>query len=158
MQREDIATLIRQHLDEMTRRFDVQPISLFGSVGRNEARPGSDVDILVRFKDPVRARTFFDLHAFLEEILACDVDLATDKMIGAKLERTIEAYRHVRNAECRFVKTVVSPPEPPLHHDRARSPALSWTEVYSHDKLRAFRSPELAWEERSDRSSERDQA
>jgi hypothetical protein len=36
-------------MEEIRQKFDVQSLSLFGSVARGESRPDSDLDILVTY-------------------------------------------------------------------------------------------------------------
>jgi predicted nucleotidyltransferase len=47
MTREEIITVLKGRLEEIRRRFSVRSISLFGSVVRGQARPDSDIDVLV---------------------------------------------------------------------------------------------------------------
>ena len=70
--------------------FGVRGLTLFGSVARDEARPESDVDILVEFERPVGYFTLVRLGIYLEQILACRVDLVTP---GALTERFRERIR-----------------------------------------------------------------
>jgi len=74
-------------------RWRITELSLFGSVLRDDFRPGSDVDVLVRF-DPEAHPTLFDMVRMQEElqgILGRDVDLVS--------RRGIEASRnHLRRA------------------------------------------------------------
>ncbi len=69
--------LLRQLRKELSERYFVISLSLFGSVARDEARPDSDVDILVEFSQPVGLFHFIDLRQCLENILGCKVDLGT---------------------------------------------------------------------------------
>lgn len=60
------------------RAFGVQRLALFGSVLRGQARPDSDVDLLVQF--PPGAKTFANLLGLaelLEERLGCRVEVVT---------------------------------------------------------------------------------
>jgi predicted nucleotidyltransferase len=50
---------------------------VFGSVARNEARPDSDVDLLVDLEPPVTFDRYMDLKFFLEKCLDRPVDLVT---------------------------------------------------------------------------------
>jgi predicted nucleotidyltransferase len=52
MRRADVIAEISAHREELVRRFAVRSLSLFGSVARDEARPGSDIDVLVEFEGP----------------------------------------------------------------------------------------------------------
>ncbi len=70
---------VRQVADAVCREFDVRRLDAFGSLARNCAGPGSDVDLLVEFNDPDRdasARFFGLLHRF-EDLMHCNVDLLT---------------------------------------------------------------------------------
>lgn len=50
-------------------RFSVKSIAIFGSVARDEALPGSDIDLLVEFSEPVGLFDFIRLKNHLEELL-----------------------------------------------------------------------------------------
>jgi len=69
--------LLRQLRKELSERYFVISLSLFGSVARDEARPDSNVDILVEFSQPVGLFHFIDLRQCLENILGCKVALRT---------------------------------------------------------------------------------
>jgi uncharacterized protein len=58
------------------RSMGVTSLQLFGSAGRDELTPTSDVDAVVEFDRPVGAFTFFDVRDFLARVLGRDVDLA----------------------------------------------------------------------------------
>ncbi|MGC9965544.1 MAG: nucleotidyltransferase domain-containing protein [Syntrophobacteraceae bacterium] len=51
MQQESVLDILRRHRHEL-QQFGVKSIALFGSVVREEARPESDIDILVEFGRP----------------------------------------------------------------------------------------------------------
>lgn len=53
---------------------------MFGSYARGDQGEGSDIDILVEFKEPVGI-LFIHLADFLEEILESGVDLVTPDAI-----------------------------------------------------------------------------
>jgi len=63
----------------------VKSLSLFGSVARGEAGPGSDVDILVEFDRPVGYFGLFALQDHLEALLGCKVDLGTPNSLKPRL-------------------------------------------------------------------------
>jgi len=52
-------------------------IGVFGSVARNEARPDSDVDVLVEFRVVPDLTTFMSVKRLLENALGARVDLCT---------------------------------------------------------------------------------
>ena len=77
-------------------RFHVRSLLVFGSVARDEASPGSDVDLLVEFDAPVGLFEFVRLRRFLETSLGVRVDLATpsalrEEMRGRVLAEAIRA-------------------------------------------------------------------
>jgi predicted nucleotidyltransferase len=53
MKREDVIRIIQAHQAELRQEYGVKSLALFGSVVRDEARPSSDVDLLVEFSRPV---------------------------------------------------------------------------------------------------------
>jgi len=61
----------------MRARFGVRSLALFGSVARDEARPDSDVDVLVEFDGPTTFDRHMGLLVFLEDLLGCRVDVVT---------------------------------------------------------------------------------
>ncbi len=77
--REKLLQRLREHKDEIRRRFGVKSLAVFGSVARGEAGPESDVDILVEFDADAHVGLFkmVELKEFLEEILGCPVDIVT---------------------------------------------------------------------------------
>lgn len=61
----------------MRAQFGVRSLALFGSVARDEARPDSDVDVLVEFEGPTTFDGHMGLLVFLEDLLGCRVDVVT---------------------------------------------------------------------------------
>jgi hypothetical protein len=68
--------ILRRHQGEL-REAGVKSLKLFGSVVRGEARPESDIDILVEFSRPVGLLAFVRLKNRLAELLGRPVDLVT---------------------------------------------------------------------------------
>jgi predicted nucleotidyltransferase len=77
MKQDVVLQILRQKNAELTRRFGVKTLLLFGSVARNEATPASDVDLLVEFNRPVGYFGLFALQDYLEKLLGCPVDVGT---------------------------------------------------------------------------------
>jgi len=78
MRLEEVLNVLTAHRERL-RAFGVKSLAVFGSVARDEASEGSDVDVLVEFAPdrPVGLIHFISLKQYLEEILGCGVDLAT---------------------------------------------------------------------------------
>lgn len=50
--RDDILAELRRLKPELARRYGVNRIALFGSFAQGEARPGSDIDVVVELAEP----------------------------------------------------------------------------------------------------------
>jgi predicted nucleotidyltransferase len=57
-------------------KYPIRSLALFGSVSRDEDRPGSDVDVLVEFSRPVGMQ-FIRLAEELQALLGRKVDLVS---------------------------------------------------------------------------------
>ncbi len=95
MQREQALQLLSDHLEEIRRKFEVESLSLFGSVARDQAGPNSDLDILVAFARTPGLFGFLDLKEYLEALLGRPVDLVTRNALKKQLREKIlqEAVR-----------------------------------------------------------------
>lgn len=68
----------KDRIADFCRRNHIRRLALFGSVLRDDFRPGSDVDVLVEFEPDARiGLRFFALEEELSEILGRKVDLNT---------------------------------------------------------------------------------
>jgi uncharacterized protein len=90
MRRADVIALISAQREEITKRFGVRSLAIFGSVARDEARPGSDVDVLVEFEGPTTFDAHMGLLVFLEDLLGCRVDVVTTKGLKPRLRPLID--------------------------------------------------------------------
>ncbi len=72
---------------EKLKEFSVKSLAVFGSVARNEATDVSDIDVLVEFEEgkTVGLFEFIRLMHYLEEILGCNVDLATEDALRKEM-------------------------------------------------------------------------
>ncbi|MSO45221.1 MAG: DNA polymerase subunit beta [Acidobacteria bacterium] len=90
MRRTEVIALVSAQQEEIARCFGVRSLSLFGSVARDEARPDSDVDVLVEFEGPTTFDGHMGLLVFLEDLLGCRVDVITAKGLKPGLRPRIE--------------------------------------------------------------------
>lgn len=88
--RTDALQRLKESKPYVMREFGVTELALFGSVARNEAGVGSDVDILVRFDGPATSGRYFGVQFYLEDMPGCPVDLVTDKALRAELRPYVE--------------------------------------------------------------------
>ncbi|MFV3303954.1 nucleotidyltransferase family protein [Pseudomonas sp. NY15181] len=91
MNRENVLTLLESCKPELSQRFGVVRLALFGSTARDAAGPDSDIDVLVDFDGPATSERYFGVQFFLEDLLGSDVDLVTEKALRPELRPFIEA-------------------------------------------------------------------
>ncbi len=84
MRWDEALRIIAQHRAELT-ALKVKHLYLFGSVARDEARPDSDVDVLVEFAEPVDLFDIGGLGSFLEQILGRRVDISMMKTLRPQI-------------------------------------------------------------------------
>jgi hypothetical protein len=90
MSASEILQMLAARRDDLA-RMGVKSMAIFGSVARDEARPDSDMDILVEFEGPATFNGYMDLKFFLEDLLGRPVDLVTRKSIRPRLKARIES-------------------------------------------------------------------
>ncbi len=78
--------------DKVTlRAMGVKSLGLFGSYARDEAQPGSDIDLLVEFEAPVGLLKLAAVQVHLEDLLACPVDLVPKRLLRPELRDKVLA-------------------------------------------------------------------
>ena len=90
MNRSTTLRLLAEHKQLLAQRFGVVRLSLFGSVVRDAAKEGSDVDIMVAFDGPATSARYFGVQFYLEDLFGCPVDLVTEKALRPELRPFIE--------------------------------------------------------------------
>lgn len=81
----DVRELLRQHRSEIlrvARAHGARQVRVFGSIARGDARPDSDVDLLV---DLEPGRSLLDLVAIkqdIEDLLDREVDVVTERAVS----------------------------------------------------------------------------
>jgi hypothetical protein len=78
-------------------RYRVRELALFGSAARGDARPDSDVDLLVVFEDDARVSLFtlIDLQAELSTLFNRPVDLVPKDGLKPVLRQEVLAEAQV---------------------------------------------------------------
>lgn len=93
MTRAEALQRIQAVFPALRKSYALSSIAIFGSVARDEARPGSDIDLLVEF-EPGKACGyvgFIRLQHELESILGVCVDLVTPDALKRQLKAGILA-------------------------------------------------------------------
>ncbi len=81
--------LLRACKRDLQERFDVRELGLFGSIVRDEARPASDIDILVDFEKGADLFALSELGDFLEDRLGRAVDIIPKRKVRPELREVI---------------------------------------------------------------------
>jgi predicted nucleotidyltransferase len=88
----DTRTILQSHRNDilsLAERHGARNVRVFGSVVRGDARPDSDVDILV---DMEPGRSLFDLGGLLydlQSLLGVDVDVVTEKGLRPRIRAQV---------------------------------------------------------------------
>jgi uncharacterized protein len=90
MKQELVLQILKQKNAELSAKFGVNFLLLFGSVARNEATATSDVDLLVEFNRPVGYFGLFALQDYLEKLLGCPADLGTPDSLKPYIKERIK--------------------------------------------------------------------
>jgi len=85
----EIKHVLQQLKPELSKRFHVQSLGLFGSVVREDFSPTSDIDIIVDFDRPIGIE-FIDLADYIEQRLQKRVDLVSRRGVKDKYFKAIE--------------------------------------------------------------------
>lgn len=90
---EDIKGTLSRHRRDISEKFRVMDMGVFGSFVRGEANENSDVDIIVTFSSPIGLFRFLSLEEYLEGLLGLKVDLvsrdALKPRIGARILKEV---------------------------------------------------------------------
>jgi len=89
--REEIFAILQRLRDELSTRFSVSRIGIFGSVARGEQTETSDIDILVEFSRPIGFFTFVELEEYLSLRLGAPVDLVTPDALKPLIREQVTA-------------------------------------------------------------------
>ena len=73
---DEIKKILQQHKPELSEKWKVKSLGIFGSYVRGEARKSSDLDLLVEIEDPkMGLLRFIALENYLSDLLGIKVNL-----------------------------------------------------------------------------------
>lgn len=90
MGRDKALSILQAEWQTLRGQFGVKTLALFGSVARDEARPDSDVDVLVEFDRPTGYFGLVRLQLYLQERLGQKVDVGTPGSLRGEIKQRIE--------------------------------------------------------------------
>ncbi|MGQ9569809.1 MAG: nucleotidyltransferase family protein [Thermodesulfovibrionales bacterium] len=85
----EIEKILKEHKEELYKKYKVLEIGLFGSFVRGEQKKRSDIDILVEFEEVPDLFTFIEIEDYLRRLLKQKVDLVHKKAIRPELKNII---------------------------------------------------------------------
>ena len=88
--REEVLNILRQARHDLSSRYPIARITLFGSYARGQQQEDSDIDILIDV-DPSIGLRFVTLANELEGLLGQRVELVTSRAIAPKMKSLLEA-------------------------------------------------------------------
>lgn len=74
MNKQRVIETLKNEKPFLQQQFGVEEIALFGSYARDEAKPGSDVDILIKMNDK-SLRGFIGVIEYLQDKLQLKIDI-----------------------------------------------------------------------------------
>lgn len=89
--RNEVLALLHEHKPTLVERFGVGDLALFGSIVRDEARPDSDIDILITLPDARGWSGYGEVLQYLEALFGSTIDLVVDVDVRDELRPYIEA-------------------------------------------------------------------
>ena len=90
MTKEEVLNFLRRDKKFLEEKMGVKSIALFGSYARDEAKEGSDVDIIVELTEP-KYSLLYNLLIYLEKNTNARIDLVRKgPHLGAKFLKSIE--------------------------------------------------------------------
>ncbi len=91
MPRDEVIAMLNRH-EAALRERGVAHIALFGSTARGEARPDSDIDLLVELAPDTRMGLFeySALVQFLEDLFPLRLDVVNGRKLKSEIKKTIE--------------------------------------------------------------------
>jgi hypothetical protein len=91
MSKQELKSKIREAIEKGPLKESIERLSLFGSYNREEARSGSDVDLLVEFSPDSLIGYFslIELKDYMEREIGLPVDIVTPDSISQYLKEEI---------------------------------------------------------------------
>jgi len=81
--------ILHQQVPLLAERYSVEKMEVFGSYVRSEQNKGSDLDILVTFKEVPSLLTFIAIENYLSDLLGVKVDLVMKDSLKPAIGKNI---------------------------------------------------------------------
>lgn len=77
MSSNEVINALKEHKEELCKKYKIASIGIFGSYARGEEIPDSDIDVLVEYKTTPGFFVFLELEDELSKIFNKKIDLVT---------------------------------------------------------------------------------
>lgn len=84
-----VKKILTEHRDELRREYKIIEMGIFGSYIRGEQKKKSDIDILVKFDEPVSLLGWVGAENYLTDLLGIKVDLVPKEDVRPELKKRI---------------------------------------------------------------------
>ncbi len=88
MDRKTLLDILKKEKPVLAGKYGVEEVAIFGSYARNEQTEESDIDLLIKLKEP-RLKYWAGVYDYLEGLFKKKIDLVTT---GAHLSRSFRQY------------------------------------------------------------------
>ena len=86
---EDLILILRRSLPEISGKYSVKSLEVFGSYVRGEQDKDSDLDVLVEFEKVPGLFKYIELENYLDDLLGVKVDLVMKRALKPRIEKRI---------------------------------------------------------------------
>ncbi len=86
-----IQTTLQDHRDILQQQFQVTRLWIFGSYGRGEQQPHSDLDLLIDYDQAPTLWAIEHLREYLQNLLAIKVDIVTRNGLKPRIREKVLA-------------------------------------------------------------------
>ncbi|MBW1911430.1 MAG: nucleotidyltransferase family protein [Deltaproteobacteria bacterium] len=80
---------LRQQMPDLSERYRVNSLGVFGSYVRQEQQADSDLDLLITFHEPPSLLKFIELENYLSDLLGVKVDLVMQSALKPRIGKRI---------------------------------------------------------------------
>ena len=85
----EIQKILKEHKEELSEKYGVNGLAIFGSYVKGEQNKRSDIDIIVEFEEVPDLLKFIELERYLGRLLGKKVDLVRKQAVRAELKDRI---------------------------------------------------------------------
>ena len=89
MNRDEVISRLRQQKRQLSERFHLRSLAVFGSYVHGDQRPESDLDVLVEFEEVPGLFEFVRLKTALTQLLGVEVDLVMKDALRPRLRQQV---------------------------------------------------------------------